>query len=77
MIRVPAVLLCLSLTACVAERLAPGPGATTPHFVDKGHWMSDDGYVLGLSEWQTQNPTIVIVAVLAARKATAAGPATR
>lgn len=25
--------------------------------------MSDDGYVLGLSEWQTQNPTIVIVAL--------------
>ena len=63
MIRVLALALCLSLTACVAERLAPGPGPATPQFVDKGHWMSDDGYVLGFSEWQAQNPTIVIVAL--------------
>ena len=63
MIRALTFLFCLTLTACAAERLAPGPGPTTPHFVDKGHWMSDDGYVLGLSQWQAQNPAIVFVAL--------------
>ncbi|MCE9522921.1 MAG: lysophospholipase [Alphaproteobacteria bacterium] len=63
MTRVLALILCLTLTACVAQRLAPGPGPASPHFVDKGHWMSGDGFVLAFSEWQTQNPAIVIVAL--------------
>jgi len=63
MIRVLALVLCLALTACAAERLAPGPGPATPRFVDDGHWLSDDGYVLGLSAWQAPNPAIVIVAL--------------
>lgn len=57
------VLLCLALTACAAERLAPGPGPTTPAFVDAGHWRAHDGYVLGMSHWQAPNAEIVIVAL--------------
>lgn len=65
MIRVIGLFLFLSLalSACVAQRLAPGPGPATPHFVDGGHWMSGDGYVLGMSQWQAPNADIVIVAL--------------
>jgi alpha-beta hydrolase superfamily lysophospholipase len=63
MIRALTFTLCLALTACAAQRLAPGPGPATPHFVDRGHWMADDGYVLALSEWHVQNPSIVVVAL--------------
>ncbi len=63
MIRALTFMLCLTLTACAAQRLAPGPGPATPHFVNSGHWMADDGYVLALSEWQVQNPSIVVVAL--------------
>ncbi|MEQ1866030.1 MAG: lysophospholipase [Micropepsaceae bacterium] len=63
MIRTLALMLFLTLTACTAQRLAPGPGPATPHFVDQGHWMSDDGYVLGMSEWQAQNAQTIIVAL--------------
>lgn len=55
--------LCLALTACVAQRLAPGPGPTTPHFLDQGHWIAGDGYQLGLSQWQADKTEIVIVAL--------------
>jgi acylglycerol lipase len=62
--RVLGFVLCLALAACVSpQHLPPGPGPTTPHFVDQGHWMANDGYVLGLSAWQTQNPPIVVVAL--------------
>jgi acylglycerol lipase len=61
--RVSALILCLMLAACAAQRLAPGPGPSTPHFVDAGHWMADDGYVLGMSEWPAQNARTVIVAL--------------
>ena len=54
---------CLALSACVAERLPPGPGPTTPAFVDQGHWRASDGYVLGMSQWQAQNAKTVIVAM--------------
>jgi len=57
------IAMCLALTACVAQRLAPGPGPTTPHFVDQGHWMAHDGYVLGMSQWQAPNANIVIIAL--------------
>jgi alpha-beta hydrolase superfamily lysophospholipase len=63
MIRVLIAALCLGLTACVAERLAPGPGPATPRFVDAGHWQAHDGYILGMSVWQPQNAEIVIVAL--------------
>ena len=58
-----AIILSLALTSCVAQRLAPGPGPTTPHFVDAGHWISIDGYLLGQSEWLVDNPKTVIVAL--------------
>ena len=58
-----AITLSLALTSCVAERLAPGPGPTTPRFVDAGHWISSDGYLLGQSEWLVDNPKTVIVAL--------------
>jgi alpha-beta hydrolase superfamily lysophospholipase len=61
--RVLAIVLCLMLAACAAETLAPGPGPASPHFVDAGHWMSGDGYVLGLSEWPAKNAQTVIVAL--------------
>jgi len=57
------IAMCLALTACVAQRLAPGPGPTTPQFVDAGHWRADDGYVLGMSQWQAPNADIVIIAL--------------
>jgi acylglycerol lipase len=57
------IAMCLALTACVAQRLAPGPGPTTPQFVDQGHWQAHDGYVLGMSQWQAPNAEIVIVAL--------------
>ena len=63
MIRVLALVLCLTLTACVAERLAPGLGPASPRFVDRSHWIAGDGYVLAFSEWQAQNPQVVIVAL--------------
>jgi acylglycerol lipase len=63
MMRAFGLALCLMLTACVAQRLAPGPGPTTPHFVDQGHWIASDGYQLGLSQWQADKTEIVIVAL--------------
>jgi acylglycerol lipase len=57
------ILMCLALTACAVQRLAPGPGPTTPQFVDQGHWQAHDGYVLGMSQWQAPNADIVIVAL--------------
>jgi len=57
------IILSLLLTACVAERLAPGPGPTTPRFIDESHWQSADGFVLAFSVWQPQNPQAVIVAL--------------
>lgn len=63
MIRVLAIALCLALASCAAQRLAPGPGSVTPHFVDSTHWMADDGYVLAFSEWQVQHPDTVVVAL--------------
>jgi alpha-beta hydrolase superfamily lysophospholipase len=63
MTRALGLALCLMLTACVTQRLAPGPGPTTPHFVDKGHWIASDGYQLGLSQWQADKTEIVIVAL--------------
>jgi alpha-beta hydrolase superfamily lysophospholipase len=63
MIRLFVIALGLTLTACVAERLAPGRGPTTPRFVDNGHWQAHDGYILGMSQWQAQNAAIVIVAL--------------
>jgi alpha-beta hydrolase superfamily lysophospholipase len=57
------VLMCFALTACVAQRLAPGPGPTTPQFVDAGHWRAQDGFVLGMSQWQAPSADIVIVAL--------------
>lgn len=63
MMRLGAIALCLMLTACAAERLAPGPGPTPPQFVDAGHWRAHDGFVLGMSEWQAPNADIVIVAL--------------
>jgi alpha-beta hydrolase superfamily lysophospholipase len=54
----------LAFTACASpQTLAPGPGPTTPHFSDEGHWVASDGYVLGLSQWQAKNPATVIVAL--------------
>lgn len=63
--RTPAlpILLALSLTGCVAERLAPGPGPTAPHFMDAGHWKAADGFTLAHSEWQAESPKTVIVAL--------------
>jgi acylglycerol lipase len=57
------IVMCLALTACVAQRLAPGPGPTTPRFIDQGHWIASDGYQLGLSQWQADKTEIVIVAL--------------
>jgi len=59
-----AVALCALLTACgTPQRLPPGPGATTPHFVDEGHWVAHDGYVLGMSQWPAADARIVVVAL--------------
>ncbi|MEQ1755424.1 MAG: lysophospholipase [Micropepsaceae bacterium] len=63
MTRIIPMLLALSLSACVAETLAPGPGPTTPRFVDEGHWQSTDGYTLAYSEWTTEKPKAIIVAL--------------
>jgi alpha-beta hydrolase superfamily lysophospholipase len=63
MTRVLALVLSIALAACTAQRLAPGPGPTAPHFVDDGHWLAHDGYVLGMSQWQAENAAIVIVAL--------------
>jgi acylglycerol lipase len=63
MMRAFAVVLSLLLGGCVAERLAAGPGPATPAFVDDGHWRSNDGYVLGMSQWQAERPRAVIVAL--------------
>lgn len=57
------VCVSLLLSACVAERLAPGPGPATPHFTDAGHWVASDGYTLAFSQWQARNPQTVIVAL--------------
>ena len=62
-LRAFAIILSLLLTSCVAERLAPGPGPTTPHFTDADHWVASDGYTLAFSAWQPQNPRAVIVAL--------------
>jgi len=62
--RAIAVLFCLVLVACASpQRLAPGPGPTAPHFADEGHWVSSDGFVLGLSAWHAEHPRAVIVAL--------------
>ena len=58
-----ALALSLTLTACVAERLAPGPGPTAPGFVDAGHWRAHDGFVLGMSVWPAENAHTAIVAL--------------
>lgn len=59
-----AVFVCASgLTACVAERLAPGPGPTQPAFVDEGHWKSSDGFLLAHSRWEAQGARTIIVAL--------------
>ncbi|NOT41181.1 MAG: alpha/beta hydrolase [Alphaproteobacteria bacterium] len=63
MIRTFVIALSLVLAGCVAERLPPGPGPATPVFVDEGHWRAQDGYVLGMSQWQAPNPRAVIVAL--------------
>ena len=63
MMRAFVVALSLLLGGCVAERLAAGPGPATPAFVDQGHWRSNDGYVLGMSQWQAERPRAVIVAL--------------
>lgn len=63
MIRALVLALSLGLSACVAERLPPGPGPATPAFVDDGHWRARDGYVLGMSQWQAEGPRAVIVAL--------------
>lgn len=55
--------LLLALTACAAQRLAAGPGQATPSFVDDGHWQAHDGYILGMSGWQTENAQLVFVAL--------------
>jgi acylglycerol lipase len=57
------IAMCLALTACVAQRLAPGPGPATPQVVDAGHWRAQDGFILGMSQWQAPNADIVIVAL--------------
>lgn len=61
MMRSFVIALAAFLVGCVAERLPPGPGPTTPAFIDEGHWRSGDGFVLGLSQWQATNPRAVIV----------------
>lgn len=53
----------LLLQACVAERLAPGPGPAAPGFIDETHWQSSDGFVLAFSAWRTPAPSTVIVAL--------------
>ncbi len=63
MMRTLVLVLAVFLTGCVAERLPPGPGPATPSFIDDGHWRAGDGYVLGLSQWQAENPRVVIVAL--------------
>lgn len=57
------ILLSFVLAACATERLAPGPGPTPPRFIDDGHWVSHDGYVLGMSQWQSDKAETVIVAL--------------
>jgi len=57
------VLLALSLAACVAEPLAPGPGPTAPQFTDAGHWQSADGFSLAYSVWTMNKPKAIIVAL--------------
>jgi alpha-beta hydrolase superfamily lysophospholipase len=63
MIRAFVVALSLLLGGCVAERLPPGPGPSTPAVVDQGHWRAQDGYVLGMSQWQAADTRAVIVAL--------------
>jgi alpha-beta hydrolase superfamily lysophospholipase len=59
-----ATLLCALLTACgTPQVLPPGPGATAPRFLDAGHWIASDGYVLALSNWPAQDAHTVIVAL--------------
>lgn len=53
----------LLLQACVAERLAPGPGPARPGFVDETHWQAGDGFVLAFSTWRTPAPSTVIIAL--------------
>ena len=62
-LRFGVIALSLFLGACVAERLPPGPGPATPAIVDPGHWRASDGYILGLSQWPTEAPHTVIVAL--------------
>lgn len=57
------LLVASGLTACVAERLAPGPGPTQPAFVDEGHWKSSDGFVLAHSRWVSPGAGTIIVAL--------------
>ena len=57
------LLLGIALSACVAERLAPGPGPATPIFMDQGHWRAADGFVLAHSEWSAPGARTVIVAL--------------
>lgn len=58
-----AVFATLVLQACVAERLAPGPGPATPRFIDETHWQSADGFILAFSEWRAPASEVVIVAL--------------
>lgn len=55
--------MALSMQACVAERLAPGPGPSTPGFVGASHWRASDGFVLAHSSWSVPQPGTVIVAL--------------
>jgi alpha-beta hydrolase superfamily lysophospholipase len=65
--KLAALLLALSLSACVAQTLAPGEGPTAPRFVDQGHFQSSDGFTLAFSEWPAvppaADPKAVIVAL--------------
>lgn len=60
----PLILLsALFLQGCVAERLAPGPGPTTPTLVGNAHWRAGDGFLLAYSQWSAPEPATVIVAL--------------
>jgi alpha-beta hydrolase superfamily lysophospholipase len=61
--RAMAIAVALLLQGCVAERLAPGPGPTTPRFVDASHWQAADGFTLAFSEWRASGSSTVIVAL--------------